>query len=112
MVWINIGIIVLALVGLGVYGFILYKKSMKSDIKRVTRLTERFQIRINVIQGLVEKIKQHVDAVTNSVKPFKELTMKIKDDSLELKDATVGLTKEVKRTVGIDSTSVSTESKM
>ncbi|RHB51861.1 hypothetical protein [Exiguobacterium sp. AM39-5BH] len=112
MIWINLGIIVLALVGLGLYGFLLYRNKMKSDLQRVKRLTERFQIRADVIQGLVNEIKQHVDTVNASVKQMKAYSVKVKDESMELKQATVGLTKEIKRTAGIERPTVSTETKM
>lgn len=112
MIWINLGIIVLALVGLGGYGFLLYRNKMKTDIRRVKRLTERFTIRANVIQNLIGEIKQHVDTVNASVKQMKAYSVKVKDESLELKQATVGLTKEIKRTAGIDRSDVSTETKI
>lgn len=112
MIWINLAIIVLALLGLGLYGFLLYKKKMAGDVRRVKRLTERFQIRINVIQQLVDDIKRHIDTVNTSVSEMKRLSVKVKDESLELKDASIGLTKEIKRTAGIESSTVSTETKM
>ena len=112
MIWINLGIIVLALAGLGLYGFLLYRNKMKADLQRVKRLTERFQIRADVIQGLVNEIKQHVDTVNASVKQMKAYSVKVKDESMELKQATVGLTKEIKRTAGIERPNVSTETKM
>lgn len=112
MIWINLGIIVLALIGLGGYGFLLYRNKMKTDIRRVKRLTERFTIRANVIQNLVSEIKQHVDTVNDSIKQMKAYSLTVKDESLELKQATVGLTKEIKRTAGIESPNVSTETKI
>ncbi|ERG67086.1 MULTISPECIES: hypothetical protein [Exiguobacterium] len=112
MIWINLGIIVLALVGLGLYGFLLYRNKMKADLRRVKRLTERFQIRADVIQGLVNEIKQHVDTVNASVKQMKAYSVKVKDETMELKQATVGLTKEIKRTAGIERPDVSTETKI
>ena len=112
MIWINIGLIVLALVGLGVYAFLLYRNKMKADVQRVKRLTERFTIRANVIQGLVGEIKQHVDTLNASIQQMKAYSVKVKDESLELKQATVGLTKEIKRTAGIDSPDVSTGTKI
>ncbi|MCT4784313.1 MULTISPECIES: hypothetical protein [Exiguobacterium] len=112
MIWINLGIVVLALAGLGLYGFLLYKKKMSGDVRRVKRLTERFQIRINVIQQLIDEIKRHVDTVNASIGEMKRLSVKVKTESVELKDASVSLTKEIKRTAGIESTPVSTESKI
>lgn len=112
MIWINFGIIVLALVGLGGYGFLLYRNKMKTDVRRLKRLTERFTIRVNVIQNLIGEIKQHVDTVNASIKQMRAYSVKVKDESLELKQATVSLTKEIKRTAGIDRSDVSTETKI
>ncbi|QUE85104.1 hypothetical protein [Exiguobacterium alkaliphilum] len=112
MIWINLGIVGLALVGLGLHGFLLYKKKMAGDIRRVKRLTERFQIRIGVIQQLIDEIKRHVDTVNASVAEMKRLSVKVKTESVELKDASIGLTQEIKRTAGIESSPVSTESKI
>lgn len=112
MIWINLGIIVLALIGFSLYGFLLYRNKMKKDLGRVKRLSERFEIRINVIQNLVNDIKQHIDQVNSSVRQMKAHSVKVKDETMELKQATVGLTREIKRTAGIDRSDVSTETKI
>lgn len=112
MVWINLAIIALALIGLGVYGFILFNNKMKPDFTRLNRLTERFKIRADVVQTQVNEIKQHVDAVNRSVTQMKEYGVKVKDESIELKHSAVDLTKEIKRTAGIGREDVSTETKI
>ena len=112
MIWINWAIVILAIIGLGVYGFLLYKKKMKQDLTRLNRLTERFKIRADVIQTQVNDIKEHVDAVNRSVTQLKDYGVKVKDESMELKDSAVELTKEIKRTAGIERSDVSSETKI
>ncbi|WP_214698977.1 MULTISPECIES: hypothetical protein [unclassified Exiguobacterium] len=112
MIWINLAIIVLSLIGLGIYGYLLFKKQMKSEIGRLNRLTERFNIRADVIGQQVNEIKGHVDAVNRSITQIKDFGVKAKDESIELKQAAVGLTHEIKRTAGIERSDVSTETKI
>lgn len=112
MIWISLGIVLLAIVVLGVYGYLLYKNKMKQDLTRLNKLTERFKIRADVVQTQVNDIKEHVDAVNRSVTQLKDYGVKVKDESVELKDAAVGLTKEIKRTAGIERSDVSSETKI
>ncbi|WP_214824319.1 hypothetical protein [Exiguobacterium algae] len=112
MVWINIAIVVLAIIGVGVYGYLLFKNKMKPDFSRLNQASERFKIRADVVQTQVDEIKQHVDAVNRSVTQIKTYGVKVKDESIELKDSAVELTKEIKRTAGIERSDVSTETKI
>lgn len=112
MIWINLAIIGLAIVGLGVYGYLLFKNKMKSEFGRLNRLTERFKLRADVIGQQVNEIKEHVDAVNRSVTQIKEFGVNAKSESIELKQAAVELTHEIKRTAGIERSDVSTESKI
>ena len=112
MIWINLAIIVLTLIGLGIYGYLLFKNQMKPEFGRLNRLAERFKIRADVIGQQVNDIKGHVDAVNRSVTQIKEFGVKAKDESIELKQAAVELTHEIKRTAGIERSDVPTESKI
>ncbi|WP_215142664.1 hypothetical protein [Exiguobacterium qingdaonense] len=109
MIWINLAIIVLALIGLGVYGFLLFKNQLKPEFGRLNRLVERFNIRADVIGQQVNEIKGHVDAVNRSVTQIKEFGVNVKNESVELKQAAVDLTHEIKRTAGIERSDVSTK---
>lgn len=112
MIWLTIIIIVLAIAGLVGYGILLYRKQMKPQITRVQQLAERFQIRADVVGGQVKEIQSHVDAVGRSVTQMKAYGVRVKDESVELKDAAIGLTQEIKRTSGLTRSDVSTESKI
>lgn len=112
MIWINFSIIVFSLIGLGIYGYLLFKNKMKPEFGRLNRLTERFKIRADVIGQQVNEIKGHVDAVNQSVTQVKEFGVNAKNESIELKQAAVELTHEIKRAARIERSDVSTESKI
>lgn len=112
MIWINLAILLLTIIGLGVYGYLLFKNQMKPTFGRLNRLAERFKIRADVINQQVTEIKGHVDAVNRSITQIKDFGIKAKDESIELKQAAVGLTHEIKRTAGIERSDVSTETKI
>ncbi|WP_114570345.1 hypothetical protein [Exiguobacterium flavidum] len=101
MVWINIGIIVLALIGLGVYGFVLYKKRLMGDINRVKLLAERFKIRQQTLQTQVDHTTSRIDEIKQNIDRLVSEGKRVQSGAKALVSEGKQLTEEMKKTSGM-----------
>jgi len=101
MVWINIGIIVLALVGLGVYGFVVYKKRLAGDLSRLKLLAERFKIRQQTLQTQVGHTTSRIDEIKQNVDRLVGEGKRVQAGAKALVSEGKQLTEEMKKTSGM-----------
>lgn len=101
MIWIIIGIIVIAILGLVAYGFWLYKKKISHDLQLVKQLVERFKIRQQTLQVGVDHTTNRIDQIKGNVNQLVDEGKRVEQGTRQLIAEGQRLTKEVQRTAGI-----------
>ncbi|AHA29189.1 hypothetical protein ASF99_15900 [Exiguobacterium sp. Leaf187] len=101
MIWITLGIILLAIIGLVLFGFSLYKKKLSQDIRQLKQLMERFTIRQQTLQTNIDHTTQRIDQIKGNINRITEEGNRVKQGASQLVTEGRRLQEEIKRTAGI-----------
>ncbi|RJP01976.1 hypothetical protein D3D03_01180 [Exiguobacterium sp. RIT452] len=101
MIWINVGIIILAIIGLGIYGFSLYKKKISKDVALVKQLLERFSIRQQTLQTGIDHTTNRIDQIRGNVDHLIAEGKRVEQGGRQLLVEGQRLKKEVEHTAGL-----------
>lgn len=102
MIWITLGIILLSIVGLVLFGFILYKKKLSQDIQQLKQLMERFTIRQKTLQTNIDHTAHRIDQIKGNINRITEEGNRVKQGTSQLVTEGRRLQEEIKRTAGIN----------
>ncbi|WP_214765387.1 MULTISPECIES: hypothetical protein [unclassified Exiguobacterium] len=101
MIWINLGIIVVAILGLVAYGFVLYKKKISQDLRLVKQLLERFTIRQQTLQAGVDHMTNRIDQIKGNVDHLVSEGKRVEQGARQLMVEGQRLSTEVQHTAGL-----------
>ncbi|WP_393965454.1 hypothetical protein [Exiguobacterium sp. S22-S28] len=101
MIWINLGIVVLTIIGLAIYGVGLYKKKISKDVVTVKQLMERFSIRQQTLQTGIDHTTSRIDQIKGNIDHVVAEGKRVEQGGRQLFAEGQRLKTEVERTAGI-----------
>ncbi|OIN68468.1 hypothetical protein BLD48_00965 [Exiguobacterium sp. KRL4] len=101
MIWINLGIIVLAIIGLVIYGVILYKKKISKDVTVMKQLLERFSIRQQTLQTGIDHTTSRIDQIKGNIDHLVAEGKRVQQGGRQLLTEGQRLKTEVEHTAGL-----------
>ena len=101
MIWINVGIIVLAIIGLVIYGVSLYKKKISKDVTVMKQLLERFSIRQQTLQTGIDHTTSRIDQIKGNIDHLVTEGKRVQQGGRQLLTEGQRLKTEVEHTSGL-----------
>ncbi|AFS70001.1 MULTISPECIES: hypothetical protein [Exiguobacterium] len=101
MIWINLGIIVLAIIGLVIYGATLYKKKISKDVTVMKQLLERFSIRQQTLQTGIDHTTSRIDQIKGNIDHLVAEGKRVEQGGRQLFTEGQRLKTEVEHTAGL-----------
>jgi len=103
MIWINLGIIVLAIIGLVIFGLSLYKKKISKDVAVLKQLLERFSIRQQTLQTGIDHTTSRIDQIKGNIDHLVAEGKRVEQGGRQLIAEGQRLKTEVEHTAGLKS---------
>ena len=101
MIWINLGIIVLAIIGLVIFGLSLYKKKISKDVAVLKQLLERFSIRQQTLQTGIDHTTSRIDQIKGNIDHLVAEGKRVEQGGRQLIAGGQRLKTEVEHTAGL-----------